>query len=576
MSKSTNSNETIWHLWNLNAEKYPDKDAIIFWQAGEDPYRWTFSELILAVEKYAVWLKNKGIKPHEVCGLIFSHNKEFYPVYLAVVSIGAVPSILAYPNKRIHPEKFISRLQGIAQNSGLDWVLTEKDLESMLHPLVYIEGSTIKGMNFPFEIQNNLQVSGKDIQELLKLRQEINSESPALLQHSSGAADLQKPVLLSNKAVLNQIKNYSEMIRTTGQDKIVSWLPLYHDMGLIAAFHLPLALGISTIHIDPFQWTITPVVLLNAITKERATLCWMPNFAFNFMASKIKEEELKSITLESMRMFINCSEPVKNDSAERFFIRFAGKGLKENAISTCYGMAETTFAVTQTPPGIKPEKIIVDKEELKKGNVKIIEDKNSGKILLSSGRIMKGCKLRIVSEKNIDLDEAEIGEIVINSESMFEGYRNYPEKTNEALKNNWYYSGDLGFMYKDNLYVLGRKDDLIISAGNNIFPDEVEYAINDVVGIIPGRTVAFGEFDEDFGSEHISVIVETESNYGQDSKEQNKLKTRIIKAGMDADFTIKKVYFVPPRWLTKDSSGKLSRKDNKKRILDNEKIVWDK
>lgn len=573
---SSNSNESIWKLWNINAEKYPDKDAIIFWQAGEDPYRWTFSELILAVEKYAVWLKNKGIKPGEVCGLIFSYNKEFYPVYLAVVSIGAVPSVLAYPNKRIHPEKFISGLQGIAQNSGLDWVLTEKDLESMLHPLVYIEGTTIKGMNFPFEIQNNLQVSGKDIQELLKLRQQINSDSPVLLQHSTGAAGLQKPVLLSNRAVLNQIKNYSEMLRTAGQDKIVSSLPLYHTLGLIAAFHLPLALGIPTIHIDPFKWSAAPAVLLNAITKERATLCWMPNFAFNFMASKIKEEELKSVSLESMRMFINCTEPVMNDSMERFFIRFAEKGLKENAISTCYAAAETTFAITQTPPNTKPEKIIVDKEELKKEKIKVIEDKNSGKILLSSGRIMKGCKLRIVSDKNIDLDEAEIGEIVINSESIFEGYRNYPEKTKEVLKNNWYYSGDLGFMYKDNLYVLGRKDDLIISAGNNIFPEEVENAIIDVVGIIPGKTIAFGEFDPDFGSEHISIIVEIESPYGgQDAKEQNKLKARIIKAGMDADITIKKVYFVPPHWLVK-GPGKSGRLLNKKRILENEKILWNK
>jgi fatty-acyl-CoA synthase len=557
---------TLIKLWDGCLRKLPEKDAIVFLKVGAQPFRWNYLELFAQAEKFAAELKNKGVKKGDVCAIVITYNAYFYPLYLSVMLLRAVPAVLAYPNPRLHQEKFINGIQGMTKKSGFDWILTEEQLESALHPFVYFKGSKVKGMLFPLENSGKIPLSGKDLEIIRNAYLEIEPGDDLLLQHSSGTTGLQKPVLLTNEAVCKQIRNYSEAIHLTQKDKVISWLPLYHDMGLIAAFHLPLACGVTSVQIDPFEWAAAPSIMLQAISAEKTTLAWMPNFAFSFMASKIREENINNFNLDSMRMFINCSEPVRNDSIEKFTIRYAQIGLNENVVSTSYAMAETAFAVTQTPPVMRPVKLRVDYLELKGNKIKVIDDiEGDTKTLISSGRIINGCKIRIVDEKGFDLDEGNIGEIVVSSESLFSGYRHYTEKTKAVLKNGWYYTGDNGFMYQDNLYVLGRKDDLIISAGNNIYPEDVEDCINDLVGIVPGRVVAFGEYDETFGSELVCVIAETNIT---DIKDKRHLKVQIIKVGMEINVNIRRVFLVPPRWLIKSSSGKPSRKENKIRIFE--------
>jgi acyl-CoA synthetase (AMP-forming)/AMP-acid ligase II len=564
--KTTLNDNTLIKLWDDCIKKLPEKDAIVFLKAGEQPLRWSYLELFGEAEKFAVELKKKGVKQGDVCAIVIRHNPYFYPIYLGIILLRAVPAVLAYPNPRLHQEKFLNGIRGMTKKSGFDWILTEKEMEGILHQLIYMPNSKVKGMLFPLEDMGKVSLSGKDVDEIRSGYFEIEPGDNLLLQHSSGTTGLQKPVLLTHEAVHKHLQNYSEAIHLTHKDKVISWLPLYHDMGLIAAFHLPLAYGVTSVQIDPFEWAAAPVILLQAITKEKATLAWMPNFSFSFMASKIREEDLSSFNLESIRMIINCSEPVRDDSIEKFKIRYAEIGLKPNAVSTCYAMAETTFAVTQTPPDSEPVKLHADYLELKGHKIKVINDKDGDiKTLVSSGEIINGCKIRIVDEKGFDLGEGNIGEIAVSSESLFSGYRHYPEKTKSVLKNGWYHTGDNGFMYKDNLYVLGRIDDLIISGGNNIYPEDVEDSINDLVGVIPGRVVVFGEYDEAFGSEYVCVIAETEFT---EIKDKRHLKVQIIKTGMEINVNIRRVFLVPHKWLIKSSSGKLSRKENKIRIFE--------
>ena len=409
------------------------------------------------------------------------------------------------------------------------------------------------------------------LKQINKLHKDIKNSDPFLLQHSSGTTGLQKPILLSHSAVLTHVKNYAEAIQLDEKDKVVNWLPLYHDMGLIAAFHLPLAFGIPSVQIDPFEWVMIPSLLLEAITKEKATITWLPNFSYNMMADKIRDDELEGISLESMRMFINCSEPVRDESHKKFYNRFKQFGLKTNSLSTCYAMAETTYAVTQTEAETEPSVLLVDRQKISKGKIKLSSNFESSRKCVSSGKVIKGCRVKIVDENWNEIRDNSIGEIAIKSVSMFDGYRNYPEKTAEVLKDGWYFSGDYGFKYKNEYYIIGRKKDIIIVAGNNIYPEDVEDAISKVEGVVPGRVVAFGEEDNEIGSEQVSVIAEININ---DDGERKKLRTDIVKAGMEMDITIRKVYLVPPRWLIKSSAGKPSRKANKERILNNEEIKW--
>ena len=566
-----NLNNIVWRKWQSNAEKTPDKEAIVHWSIEEEPYRWSFSKLLEKAESFGAGLKASGIKAGDVCAIIIRHNKNFYPIYLAVSCIGAIPAVLAYPNARLHPDKFRQGIEGMSQRSGLDWILTERELEPVIKPLAERSGSTIKGLRFPLEWESGLKLEGSALTEVLDVRNNLNENSPFLLQHSSGTTGLQKPVLLSHRAVLTHVSNYAKAINLSENDKVVSWLPLYHDMGLIAAFHLPLAYGITSVQINPFEWVLAPVILLEAITKEKGTLTLLPNFAYNMLADKIQDDELEDVSLESVRMFINCSEPVRDESHKKFYARFSKYGLKERRLAVCYAAAETTFAITQQPPETDVKTITVDRGELSQGNIKLADNENFGRVCVSSGKPVNGCSLRIIGENNQDLPDGKVGEIVIKSVSLFDGYRNYPEKTAEAIKAGWYYSGDLGFKYDDYYYVIGRKKDIIIATGNNIYPEDIEDVVGKVEGVIPGRVVAFGEYDDEVGSELVSVAAETNIT---DEKLQHQLKLAIIKTGMQIDVSLKKVYLVPPRWLIKSSAGKPSRKANMERLINNEEIKW--
>lgn len=563
--------EVVWDLWAYNAQNNPDKEAIVLWKAGEEPFRWCCKELIETAERIAYQLYLKGIKKNEVCAIIIRHNKYFYPTYMAISRLGAIPAVLAYPNPRLHPDKFRQGIEGMSLRSGLDWVLTERDIETVISPLIDKTKTSIQGLHFPLE-WDYVEPPKEFIEYLNEVRKSITKDSPFLLQHSSGTTGLQKPVLLSHKAVIQHVKNYANSINLNETDKVISWLPLYHDMGLIAAFHLPLAYGITQVQIDTFEWVIIPSLLIEAAHKEKGTVCWLPNFAYNLMADKIADEDIESFSLETLRMIINCSEPVRNESHEKFYKHFFRFGLKKNVLSSCFAMAETTFAVSQSLPNREIPIVKADRQELANGSLKIVNNGgNNYRICVSSGELINDCDVKIIDSDNQELSEGFVGEIIIRSVSMFDEYRNYPEKTNEALKDGWYYSGDFGFFYQDNLYVIGRKKDLIISAGNNIFPEDVEDQINKVEGVLPGRVVAFGEFDEEIGSETISVIAET---IICEELGQKTLKLNIVKQAMLMDVTIKKVYLVPPRWLIKSSAGKPSRKANKERIINKEELIW--
>jgi acyl-CoA synthetase (AMP-forming)/AMP-acid ligase II len=568
-SHDTARSELLWNRWVRNAEANPDRDAIIHWVAGEPPFRWTFAALIGAAADIADTLLEHGIKSGDVCAILFRHNRQLYPHYLAVSCLGAIPAILAYPNPRLHPDKFRQGIEGMSQRSGLDWVLTERDLQPVLAASVEKPGSTIKGVLFPLEWD---RTSGTDIGRSRKAdeaRHAIRPSNPMLLQHSSGTTGLQKPVVLSHHAVLAHAAAYGSAIALNDRDKIVSWLPLYHDMGLIAAFHVPLAFGIPSVQIDPFEWVLAPSILLEAVSTERATISWLPNFALSMMVDKIREDELDDVNLESWRLIVNCSEPIMHESNQRFLNRFRRYGLEPSALASCYAMAETTFAVTQTPIGTEPVCMSVDRQALAQGTVTIAKERASARRCVSSGVPIAGCDLSIVDDNGVDVGEGIVGEIAIRSVSLFDGYRNYPEKTAQVLRDGWYFSGDYGFRSGDDYFVIGRKKDTIIVAGNNIYPEDVEAVVGQVEGVLPGRVVAFGEEDKALGSERVSIVAETEP---MSEGQEKQLRMNVIKAGMSIDVSIANVYFVPARWLIKSSAGKPSRSANKQRILEGREI----
>jgi fatty-acyl-CoA synthase len=561
------SSGLVWEHWCRHAEETPERVAIVHLAAGEEPFRWRWGALVGAASSASRWLAAHGIRRGDVCALIVRHNRDLYPLYLGVCALGALPAVLAYPNPRLHPAKFREGIEGMAKRSGLDHVLAEWELANVVEPLVTGSNSTIQSVLYPLESPADCFDDA-----LGQARHPTGSgHEPCLLQHSSGTTGLQKPVLLSHRAVLEHVRRYAAAIELSETDKIASWLPIYHDMGLIAAFYLPLICGVPLVQLSPIEWVASPVMLLSVISNEKATLCWLPNFAYNFMADRIRDEDLHGIDLNSIRLLVNCSEPVRAESHDRFYSRFAKYGLRRESLGACYAMAETTFAATQTTPGREAPRLAVERGQLAQGNVVPVAESTTvpARVCVSSGRVISGCSVRILDENRREVPPGKVGEIAISSVSMFDGYRNYLEKTEEVLAAGWYYSGDVGFVHEGECFVIGRKKDLIIVAGNNIFPEDVEDAVGRVPGVIPGRVVAFGLDDEHAGTEVLCVILESEA---ASSAEHKALRLAVIQAGMAIDVTISRVYIVPSRWMIKSSSGKPARSTNRSRAL--AEVAW--
>jgi len=368
--------------------------------------------------------------------------------------------------------------------------------------------------------------------------------------------------------MLNQISAYSRTIDLNQQDVIVSWLPLYHDMGLIAGFVMPIVAGVPLVLMSPFHWVRDPKVLLWAIDKYQGTLCWLPNFAYNHIARTARPSALEGLDLSTWRAVINCSEPVYHQSHRVFLERLKPYGLRENVLSVSYAMAENTFAVTQTqvgrPPNVDWVKTGLLQEEGRAVPSGVGEEGSTP--MVSCGVPVEGTEIAVVDSGGVRLEDRQVGEIILRSDCMLTEYYRRPEITAEAIKDGWYFTGDMGYIAEDELYITGRKKDLIIVGGKNVYPQDLEAIANHIPGIYPGRAVAFGLFDERIGSEVIVMVAELQSELdGRTPLEiERELRQQIV---AQTEITLADVRLVEERWVIKTSSGKIGRADNRKKYL---------
>jgi acyl-CoA synthetase (AMP-forming)/AMP-acid ligase II len=372
-------------------------------------------------------------------------------------------------------------------------------------------------------------------------------------------------VALSHRAVLNQIASYSEAIQLSAQDVIASWLPLYHDMGLIAGFLMPLVQGTPLVLMSPFDWVQHPAILFRAIHDYGGTLCWLPNFAYNHCARRVRRRDTQGLSLASVRMFVNCSEPVLHDSHQLFLERFAPHGVKPEMLAVSYAMAENTFAVTQTPPSQPARLDVVDRVELEQNRYarSVHRDDPNAQVRVSCGPVIAGTGVRVVNDEGRVLPERCVGQVAIQSDYMLSGYYKRPDL--QPFHGGWYLTGDMGYVAEGEVYIVGRLKDLIINAGKNIYPQDIEAIVNTVPGVHAGRAVAFGVPDEREGTELIAVVAEVNT---QDTAARKHIATQIRQTvARQSMVTVSYVHLVDSRWLVKTSSGKIARRANRDKWL---------
>ena len=295
----------------------------------------------------------------------------------------------------------------------------------------------------------------------------------AFIQHSAGTTGLQKGVALSHAAVLRQLKSLARVLRIDEtSDCVYSWLPLYHDMGLIACFMLPMVCHLSVVMQSPLDWVMHPETMLQIFTEYKCTLAWLPNFTFQFVPRRSSASRWSQYDLSSARALINCSEPVRAASMDEFHNAFGSIGLKRGALQASYAMAENVFAVTQSniDGSTGPQRIWADGGRFRSEHiVSPVAEGTAGAIsFVSSGQLLPNNEVRISNRPGEVLGEGGVGEILIKSDTLFDGYYNRPDLTAKALVDGWYHSGDLGFYLDGELFVVGRKKDLLIIGGENM------------------------------------------------------------------------------------------------------------
>ncbi|MEI7466742.1 MAG: AMP-binding protein [Chloroflexota bacterium] len=531
-----------------SATDVPDRIAIYLQRAGKEDTPISYARLIAQGSVYAQALQTQGVKAGDIVVIILPHSEALVYAWVGAVLMGSVPSILPPLTEKLAPDRYRRDLAALTQITHPAAIITYDTFANEVY-LALSENKTSDDTPPPIVVITAEQVSNLEF-KIQNLKLEGTSQSDiALLQHSSGSTGLQKGVALSHEAIFNQLRSYAAAIQLSQNDVIVSWLPLYHDMGLIAAFITPLMLRVPLVMLSPFDWVRAPQRLFQAIMQYNGTLCWLPNFAYNFCAQKIRDRDLQGVQLASMRAFINCSEPTVHSSHQKFAARFMPYGLRNGTLTTCYAMAENVFAVSQSPIGEPPtlDETPPDGREPR----------------LSNGKPIANVKIKIVDSKGNEIGEGMIGEIALQSNCMLTGYFHRPDLTEKAMCDGWYLTGDMGYLKNGEVYITGRKKDIIIVGGKNVYPQDLELLASEVTGVHPGRVVAFGVIDERAGTEEIVVVAETDLA-AEEAQQQvaDEVRAHLTR---NTDVAVRVVHLVPLGWLIKTSSGKVARTANKEK-----------
>ena len=400
------------------------------------------------------------------------------------------------------------------------------------------------------------------------------AQEVALLIRSSGTSGANKIAAHTHRGVLSRIRELEQVQKLTHEDRLVSWVPLHHTIGLVNGFLLPLVLDLQATLLPPSLFAQRPDVFMRELSGTHSTFSYMPNFAFAHCARNITDQRLVGLDLSHIRSLTCAGEPVTAAALDRFFERLAPVGLRRSALSSGYGMAEAAGAITQSPPGREPLRVSAAVNEFQQ-NARIEESTSAnGAVLVfvSSGRVLPAVRVRIRGEGAQSLPEGYVGAIEVASPSLVQSFLD-PERADSAAPplttDGFLRTGDLGFMLQGELFVTGRSNDMIIAAGKNVSPAAVEETLSSVAGVAAYRILVFGA-DRD-GTQQLEVVIELPSTPSEEEADTLKQKIR----GKVLDFyqvPVGAVHLFSEPVLVRTASGKVSRADSRQSFLQHERV----
>jgi acyl-CoA synthetase (AMP-forming)/AMP-acid ligase II len=506
----------------------------------------SYRSLYHRATRMAAALQARGVERGERVLLILPTSFELITAFFAIEMLGAVP-VPSYPPTGLRVEMAIDRLCHIARHSGARTCVTNKLIHGFLGELV-LRVPEVERIVDVEELDGKIALEQKELRAV--------GDDPAFIQYTSGSTGYPKGVLLSHTNLVSNIHAIGQAARIRRTDVTVSWLPLYHDMGLIGTLLFSIYWRIPLVLMDPTAFLMRPIRWLAAIHRHRGTLSPAPNFAYALAVRRIKPAEREGLDLSTWRLAMNGAEPVNYRTLTAFNELYAAHGFNPASMLPVYGLAESSLAVSFPVGGEPPRCEVVDRDELANGHAVPASGKGAFAVV-SVGKAVPGHELVVVSQEGERLPEREVGHILVKGPSLMAGYYNDVAATEAVMRDGWLWTGDLGFYAAGELYVTGRAKDLIILRGRNIYAEDLERVAERVEGVRPGGAYAFGVYDEVKATDLVIMVVESRLTR---KAEHEALVERVGAMVIEmADVKVDEIVIVGPGTVPKTSSGKKQR-----------------
>ncbi len=509
----------------------------------------TYARLRIDALAVAAGLVERGCGAGDAVAVMLPTGSEFFAAFYGTLYAGCVPVPLYPPARLTQLEDHLQRSAGILRNAEAKLLITVTQAK----PLAHLLRARCKALHTVATV-SDLAVSGAQV-----AGPAINADSTAFLQYTSGSTGNPKGVVLSHANLLANVRAMWRASRISSADTFVSWLPLYHDMGLIGACIGSLFVGYRLVLMSPLEFLSRPSRWLWAIHHHRATVSAAPNFAYELCVNKLADADLDGLDLGSWRLAFNGAEPVATDTIERFASRFARHGFRRESMFTVFGLAEGVLGVTFPPLERGPLIDSVDRAALMRdGFAKPASADDSNALrFVSCGVPLPGHEVRVVDGAAHELAERAQGRVQFRGPSATRGYYKNPSANAALFAGDWLNTGDLGYFAAGELYPTGREKDLIVRRGVNIHPAELEAAVANLPGVRKGGVAVFPAADPHTGSERLVVLAETRATGADERKQIVAAITQLTvdRIGMPPD----DVVLAPPRSVLKTSSGKIRR-----------------
>lgn len=547
--------KTLVEMLTWHAAVHGDRVHVRFLAGDDRVESLTYHALLTHSRAVAAGLAARGVAPRDNVAIMLPTTLDFFYAFYGILLVGAVPVPIYPPARRQQLEQLLRRQAATLANAEAVLLITVPEAKTAAR-FLRAKVPTLRAATTVDELR---QASGTTAPTF-----QPGPDDLAFLQYTSGSTGSPKGVMLSHANLMANVRGMGGLFDIdTERDSFISWLPLYHDMGLIGAWLAPLYFGIPLVLLSPLRFLTRPERWLRAISEHRGTISAAPNFAYELCITRIKDSEMKGIDLSSLRILANGAEAVLPSTLRAFQARFGAFGLRPSALRPVYGLAENAvglaFPVEDRPPRIDS---IVRERFTRDGVAEPAEPTDPQALEFPSvGRVLPGHELRIAGPDGATLPDRRVGAIQFRGPSATRGYFRNPQATAALFDGDWLRTGDRGYLADGELFIAGRDKDLIIRAGRNLHAPEIEAAAATVRGIRKGCVAAFGMRGGKHGTESLVVLAETRvTNAAAKTKLADAVSHAIVQAiGEPPD----EVVLTPPHVVLKTSSGKIRRAETR-------------